>query len=92
MYKLAVLLLLCPTVSLAEETFLSPLKKDQKVSLVSKNDYYEIIIVKDLKVDLLYVITEVGKDYVVIEDYLGVNEIRISIYRIKSITTKKLPK
>jgi len=81
MYKLALIVLLFPAMLFAEE-FLAPLKKNQKINLISKDTYYEILILKDG----LDTITEVGKDYIVVEDALKAKEIRIPIYRIKNIT------
>lgn len=82
MYKLALILLLFPAL-LSGAEFLSPLKKDQKINLISKDDYYEILIMKDG----LDTITEVGKDYIVVENIA--KEIRIPVYRIKNITKFK---
>jgi hypothetical protein len=98
MSRLAFLLLLVsPFFAFAEEKkpagFLDVLKKDQQVTLSAfKDGYYEILILKNVDVPLPYKVTEVGKDYVVLEDFLGLKEVRISVYRIKSITIQKIPK
>lgn len=73
------------------EDFLSPLKKDQKVGLTETSNGYQIIVYKNPVNGLMpYKILEVGNDYIVIEDFTGVKEIRIPIYSIKSIQTIKI--
>ena len=73
-----------------KEDFLSILKKDQKIIFAEKNGLYDITIIKELEEDLIFTITEVGKDYIVVDN--TIKEIRIPVYRIKSITTIKIPK
>lgn len=92
MYKLATILLIMPMPLCAapKEDFLSILKKDQKIIFAEKNGLYDITIIKELEEDLIFTITEVGKDYIVVDN--TIKEIRIPVYRIKSITTIKIPK
>jgi len=92
MYKLALILLLFPSIVRAEETFLSPLKKNQGIVLnLTKGDSYEILILTE-GLAFQYIVTEVGKDYIVVEDVEHIKEIRIPVYRIKNITKVKVLK
>lgn len=63
------------------------LDKGQKVSLKETAHGFEIGVVPD--VDLAFTITEIGPDYIVLEDVAKVAETRIPMYSIKSIKTVK---
>lgn len=43
-------------------------------------------------VDLGHKVVEVGTDFIVVEDLVGVTETRIPIYSIKAVTITRLPK
>lgn len=91
-FSLAMVFLLFVSPCFADN-FLSVLKKDQKITLRDVPHGYQIVIYKNFGVEpALFKIIEVGADYIVVEDSIGVNEIRIPIYSIKSITITKLPK
>lgn len=68
--------------------FLAPLEKGQKVSLKETAHGFEIGVVSD--VDLGFTITEVGADYIAVEDIAKVTETRIPVYAIRSIKTIKI--
>ena len=70
--------------------FLSVLKEGQGVSLKETAGRFELTVMKDLP--LGHKVIEVGADYVVVEDVVGVTETRIPIYSIKSIVNLKVPK
>jgi len=70
--------------------FLSVLKEGQGVQLKEVAGRYEITVMKDLPFG--HRVIEVGADYVVVEDSVGVTETRIPIYSIKSIVKLKFPK
>lgn len=75
------------------DNFLSVLKKDQKIVLREGAQGYQIVIYKNFGVEpASFKVVEVGTDYIVVEDAVGLNEIRIPIYSIKSITITKIPK
>jgi hypothetical protein len=91
-FSLALVCLLIVSPCFADN-FFSVLKKDQKVALQETAQGYQIKIFKGFGEDTApYKVIEIGDNYVVIEDAIGVNEIRIPIYAIKSITTVKFPK
>jgi len=91
-YSLALVCMLIVSPCFADN-FFSVLKKDQKIALKEIPQGYQITIFKNFGVDMApYKVVEIGDNYIVVEDAIGVNEIRIPIYSIKSITTVKLPK
>lgn len=90
-YSLALVCMLIASPCFADN-FFSILKKDQKVGLQETPNGYHIKVFKNFAVEpSLYKVIEIGADYIVIEDAISVNEIRIPIYSIKSITTVKFP-
>jgi len=90
-YSLALVCLLIVSPCFADN-FFSVLKKDQKVGLQETPNGYHIKVFKNFGEDTApYKVIEIGDNYIVIEDAIGVNEIRIPIYSIKSITTVKFP-
>jgi hypothetical protein len=90
-YSLTLVCLLIVSPCFADN-FFSVLKKDQKIGLQETANGYHIKVFKNFGVDTApYKVIEIGDDYIVIEDAIGVNEIRIPIYSIKSITTVKFP-
>ena len=72
------------------KTFLSPLKEGQTVVVKEVAGRYEITLIKDVR--LAHTVKEVGSDYVVVEDALGLTETRVPIYSIKAIIKVKVPK
>jgi hypothetical protein len=68
----------------AESGLLSVLKKDQRIGLKDLGNDYQISVMPGI--ELLYKVKEVGADFVVVEDFPGIVETRIPIYRIKSVT------
>ncbi|MFM7151484.1 MAG: hypothetical protein ACKO23_16785 [Gemmataceae bacterium] len=71
------------------QSFLSPLKKDSIVMMKEMNGRYEFTILK--KMFGGHRVTEVGADWVVVQDAAGISEYRIPIYSIKSIVKMNLP-
>lgn len=63
----------------------------QKVGVKEVQHVYVITVFKGLDI-APYKVVQVGADYIVLEDALGLNELRIPIYAIKSITTTKVTK
>lgn len=71
---------------------LTILQVGQSVTLKDADGRYEISVI-DNGPDLLgYKIVEVGGDYVVVQDFSGVNELRIPIYSVKAVVTLKVGK
>lgn len=68
--------------------FLSVLRAGQPVAVKEFNGRYEITMLDDAR--LGYKVTEVGSDFVVIEDVAGITEMRIPVTSIKVITRVKL--
>lgn len=71
--------------------FLAALKSGQSVSMKEVAGRFEFMI-DDSVTELRHKITEVGADFVTLEDIAGVSETRIPLYAIKSIVTIKVPK
>lgn len=67
--------------------FFAPLEKGQKISLKETAHGFEITAISD--VELGFTITEIGNDYIVVEDIAKVAETRIPVYSIRSIKTVK---
>jgi len=67
--------------------FFAPLDKGQKIALKETSHGFEITA-SDF--DIGYTITEIGSDYIVVEDMAKVTETRIPIYSIRSIKTIKV--
>jgi hypothetical protein len=74
------------------EDFLAGLKKDQKIGLKEVGTKYTITVWKDNENLLPWKIIEIGKNYIVVEDFVGVNTIRIPALSIKAVKTITLPK
>ena len=70
--------------------FLSVLKSGRSVNVKEVAGRFEISLIEE--VPLSHKVTDVGPDYVTVEDFAGVNETRIPVYAIKSIVTFKVPK
>lgn len=68
----------------------APLEEGQKVVLKEAGDRYQITVVPGLEAG--HKVMEVGSDYVVLLDPAGVNEIRIPIYSVKSVTVMRQPR
>jgi hypothetical protein len=68
----------------------APLEEGQKVVLKEVGDRYQISVVPGLGTG--HKIVEVGSDYIVLLDPAGVNEVRIPIYSVKSVTVTRLPR
>jgi hypothetical protein len=92
----AICLFLCLAISAAPRAenraggLFTPLKKGAKITLKTTANGYEIGVVPGL--DLGFTITEIGKDYIVLEDRAGVTETRIPVYSIRAIKITRLPK
>ena len=71
--------------------FVSALKAGQSVSLKEVAGRFEFMI-DDSLTELSHKITEVGADFVTLEDIAGVSETKVPVYAIKSIVTFKVPK
>jgi hypothetical protein len=67
--------------------FFAPFDKGQKVAVKETPQGFEITA-SDF--DMGYIITEVGSDYIVVEDMAKVTETRIPMYSIRSIKTIKV--
>lgn len=67
---------------------LSALKEGQSVSLKEVAGRYDITLMPDVK--LGNTVKEVGSDYPVVQDAVGLTETRIPVYSIKSIAIVKL--
>ena len=67
--------------------FFAPLDKGQKVALKETASGFEIT---SSDFELGYTITDIGSDYIVVEDMAKVTETRIPIYSIRSIKTIKV--
>ena len=70
--------------------FLGYLKKGQAVGLKDLGTAYEITVFQNGQAPLGYEVVEVGRDYVVLRDITEIQEVRIPIYAVKSITTLKV--
>jgi hypothetical protein len=68
----------------------APLEEGQRVVLKEAGDRYQITVVPGLEAG--HKVVEVGPDYIVLVDAAGVNEIRIPIYSVKSVTVTRLPR
>ncbi len=66
----------------------APLEEGQKVVLKEAGDHYQITVVPGLETG--HKVLEVGADYIVLLDPAGVNEVRIPIYSVKSVTVTRL--
>ena len=72
--------------------FLSVLTKGQTVIVKDNGGRIEISTFANGPATLGHKITEVGEDYLVVEDFAGVTETRIPVYSIKSIVKVSFPK
>ena len=70
--------------------FLSVLKEGQAVTVKENGGRYEITVMDEVRLGQR--ITEVGADYLVVEDVAGVTETRIPVYSIKAIVRLKSPR
>ena len=70
--------------------FLSVLKAGQAVTVKENGGRYEITVMDEVRLGQR--ITEVGADYLVVEDVAGVTETRIPVYSIKAIVRLKSPR
>lgn len=71
---------------------LSVLAPGRVVSLKAANGRYEIGVFERSPGVLGHKVTEVGEDFVVIEDVAGITESRIPIYSIKAVVILKVGK
>lgn len=69
---------------------LGVLARGQKVAIKDHGNVYEISILAG--VDLGHTISEVGPDYLVVQDIAGVTDLRIPLYSIKAVKIMNLPK
>jgi hypothetical protein len=67
--------------------FFAPLDKGQKIALKETASGFEIT---SSDFELGYTITEIGSDYIVVEDMAKVTEIRIPMYSIRFIKSIKV--
>jgi hypothetical protein len=63
------------------------LRKGQEIGLKDVGTSFEVTILADQPGPLGFTILEVGQDFLVLRDIAGIQEVRIPIYAIKSITT-----
>jgi len=75
-----------------QSTFLSALKEGQSVSLREVSGRYEITTVAGVVGVQGHKVTEIGNDFIVVQDIAGVTESRISIFSIKAIVRLKVPR
>lgn len=71
--------------------FLSVLKVGQSVNVKEVAERFEVTF-DDALTDLGHKITEIGPDFVTIEDLGGLIETRIPVYSIKAIVRMKVPR
>ena len=71
--------------------FLSILKEGQSVMLKEVAGRFEISMFEDGPELLSHKVTEIGTDYVTVEDIGGLIETRLPVYSIKSIALLKMP-
>jgi hypothetical protein len=76
----------------ARGTFLHTLKKGQTIGVKEAGGRFEISLTDDVLGPRGFTVTEVGADYVQIEDLSGTVERRISVYAISSIVRVKNPR
>jgi hypothetical protein len=69
---------------------LSVLAKDQLVNLKEVAGRYTIVVLPKGPDTLMYKVVEVGQDFVVIEDAVGVTELRIPLWSIKEVQVLKV--
>ena len=69
---------------------LSVLAKGQPVNLKEAAGRYSIIILPKGPETLPYKVAEVGPDYVVVQDSVGVTELRIPIWSVKEVQVLKV--
>lgn len=90
-------LVLCDSQSMSQQPaqpkqagVLAVIQKDMRVGLKELANGYQIQVMPGVELPLK--VTEVGADYLVLEDMLGVTETRIPIYAIKVVVVTRLPK
>lgn len=71
--------------------FLSILKEGQSVMLKEVAGKFEISMFEDGPELLSHKVTEVGTDFVTVEDIGGLTETRLPVYSINSIVLHKVP-
>lgn len=69
--------------------FLSMLQGEKTIALKEADGRYEITLMKGVPLD--HRVLAVESDYIVLEDIVGITEIRIPIYSIKSIRRLRVP-
>ena len=70
---------------------LSVLSKDQPVNVRDAGGRYEISVLPNGPQILGHKVIEVGQDFVVVQDIVGVTETRIPIWSIKAVTIIRQP-
>ena len=70
--------------------FLGCLQKGEAVGLKDLGPAYEITVFSNGQAPLGYEVVEVGREFVVLKDITEIQEVRIPIYSVKSITTLKV--
>jgi hypothetical protein len=70
--------------------FLGYLQKGQAVGLKDLGSAFEITVFPNGPAPLGYEVVEVGRDFVVLQDITKIQEVRIPVYSVKSITTLKV--
>ena len=68
---------------------LSALQPGQSISLVATSAGYDITNFPSGPVLLNHKVIEVGADYVVVEEMVGISTLRIPIYAIRSVITMR---
>jgi len=74
----------------AKATFLERLKLGQPITITEKDGRYEIgMFYKDMR-PLAHNIVEIGQDYLVVRDIVGVTDTVIPVYSIKAVRVLRL--
>ena len=73
------------------KAFLSALKEGQSVTIKDSAGRYEISTIDGSNL-AGHKVTELGADYLVVQDISGINEIHIPVFSIKAITRLKVPR
>ena len=77
--------------AIAQSELFKPLKTGQHASVSSTANGYEISVIDDGAIGT-YVITEIGKSFIVLKDLTGIVEIRIPVTAIAKVVITRLPR
>jgi hypothetical protein len=79
-----------PPAERKEITFLDHLKTGQAVSLTEKDGRYEISVFPPAYQPLGHKVVEIGPDYAVFRDLVGITDTIVPVYSIKAITVLRV--